>query len=56
MPMKSLSLTVVDLPELNVAFFSFVVHFVWEFLQVPAFAGMSELNHWQGIVVCTEAP
>lgn len=54
-PMKSAPLTVVDLPELNVAFFSFVLHFVWEFLQVPAFAGMPELNHWQGIVVCTEA-
>lgn len=43
------------MPELNVAFFSFVLHFVWELLQVPAFAGMAEIDHWQGIVVCTEA-
>lgn len=55
MSVKSVPLTIFDLPELNMAFFSFVLHFVWEFLQVPAFAGMPEMNHWQGIVVCTEA-
>lgn len=55
MSVKSVPLTIANLPELNVAFFSFVLHFVWEFLQVPAFAGMPELNHWQGVVVCTEA-
>lgn len=31
------------------------MHFAWGFLQVPAFAGMAEMDHWQGIVVCTEA-
>lgn len=42
-------------PELNVAFFSFVFHFIWEFIQIPTYAGMAELNHWQGVVVCTQA-
>jgi hypothetical protein len=45
----------VDMPEINVAFFSFILHFVWEFIQAPLFAGMAEMNHGQGIVVCTEA-
>lgn len=44
-----------NIPELNVAFFSFVLHFVWEFLQVPAFAGMADMRHWDGILLCTEA-
>lgn len=55
MPSAARLETIFGLPELNVAFFSFVLHFVWEFLQVPAFAGMAEMSHWQGIVVCTEA-
>lgn len=42
-------------PELNVAFFSFVFHFVWEFIQIPTYAGMAELNHWQGVLVCSQA-
>jgi hypothetical protein len=31
------------------------LHFVWEFLQAPAFAGMAEMKHGQGIEVRTEA-
>ncbi len=42
-------------PELNIAFFSFVFHFVWEFIQIPTYAGMTELNHWQGVLVCSQA-
>jgi hypothetical protein len=42
-------------PEISVAFLSFVLHFVWEFLQVPTYAGMAELNHWDGVKVCTSA-
>ena len=44
-----------NIPELNIGFFSFVLHFVWEFLQVPAFACMADMKHWEGILVCTEA-
>ena len=42
-------------PELPVAMFSFLLHFVWEFLQVPTYAGMAEMAHWQGIKLCTSA-
>ena len=40
-------------PEFPVAVFSFLLHFVWEFLQVPTYAGMAEMAHWQGIKLCT---
>lgn len=43
------------LPEIPVALFSFLLHFVWEFLQVPTYAGMAEMAHWQGIKLCTSA-
>lgn len=42
-------------PELPVALFSFLLHFVWEFLQVPTYAGMAEMAHWHGIKLCTSA-
>ena len=42
-------------PEVTVAFLSFVLHFVWEFLQVPTYAGMAEMNHWDGVKLCTSA-
>lgn len=42
-------------PEISVIFLSFCLHFVWEFLQVPTYAGMAEMSHWEGIKVCTSA-
>lgn len=42
-------------PEPNLAFFSFVFHFVWEIVQVPAYAGMSTISHWQGVLICLKA-
>lgn len=42
-------------PEVTVAFLSFCLHFVWEFLQVPTYAGMAEMNHWDGVKLCTSA-
>jgi hypothetical protein len=42
-------------PEFNVAVFSFLLHFVWEFIQAPTYAGMVEMNHWDGIKLCTAA-
>lgn len=44
-----------NLPEVNIALFSFLLHFVWEFWQAPTYAGMIELNHWDGIKLCTSA-
>ena len=35
--------------------FSFLLHFVWEYLQAPTYAGMVELSHWKGIKLCTSA-
>lgn len=44
-----------DAPELPVAYFSFVLHFVWEFVQVPTYTGMAELPHWEAIKLCLSA-
>lgn len=43
------------IPEVTVGFLSFCLHYVWEFLQVPTYAGMADLNHWEGIKICTSA-
>ena len=42
-------------PEFNIAVFSFLLHFVWEFVQAPTYAGMVEMNHWDGIKLCMSA-
>lgn len=39
-------------PELPIVFFSFLLHFVWEFLQVPTYAGMAEMPHWEATKLC----
>ena len=44
-----------EAPELSVAFFSFLLHFVWEFVQVPAFAGMAGMGHWEAVRLCLSA-
>lgn len=44
-----------ETPELPVAFFSFLLHFVWEFVQVPVFADMAEMAHWEAIKLCMSA-
>jgi hypothetical protein len=46
---------ITSLPEFAVAVFSFLLHFVWEFWQAPTYAGMIEMNHWEGIKLCTAA-
>mgnify|MGYP003676764134 CR=1 FL=1 len=43
------------LPEFALIVFSFLLHFVWEFWQAPTYAGMIELNHWDGIKLCSSA-
>ncbi len=47
--------TVTGMPEFNVIVYSFLLHFVWEFIQAPTYAGMVEKNHWEGIKLCTSA-
>lgn len=44
-----------DAPELPVAYFSFALHFVWEFVQVPTYTGMAELPHWEAVKLCMSA-
>ena len=44
-----------EVPELPVAFFSFLGHFVWEFVQVPTYTGMAEMAHWEAIKLCLSA-
>lgn len=41
--------------EFNLIIFSFLLHFVWEFVQAPTYAGMIEMNHWDGIKLCMSA-
>ena len=43
------------LPEFSLIIFSFLLHFVWEFWQAPTYSGMAEMNHWDGIKLCTSA-
>ncbi len=42
-------------PELPIALFAFLLHFVWEFLQAPLWVGMAEMPHWDGVRTCTVA-
>jgi hypothetical protein len=44
-----------EVPELPVAFFSFLLHFVWEFVQVPTYTGMAAMAHWEAIKLCMSA-
>ena len=43
------------LPETIVALFAFLLNLLWEFLQVPFYAGMPSMPHWEGIRLCTRA-
>lgn len=42
-------------PEFGIVIFSFLLHFVWEYLQAPTYIGMMELPHWEGVKLCTSA-
>ena len=46
---------IMELPEINVALFAFLLNFVWEFWQVPFFQGMPTAPHWEAIKFCTRA-
>lgn len=43
------------IPVSVLACFSFLLHFLWEMLQVPLYADMARMAHWSGIVVCAKA-
>ena len=42
-------------PWAALAGFAFLLHFVWEILQVPAYAEMPSAPHWDAIRTCTVA-
>lgn len=42
-------------PEFNVALFALLLNFPWEFMQVPLFAEMPAMAHWDAILFCTRA-
>jgi hypothetical protein len=44
-----------DFPEVNVAIFAFLLNFVWEMWQVPFFARIQTLPHWEGVKICSQA-
>lgn len=43
------------LPELPLAGFGFLTHFVWEMIQVPWFVGMAEASHGSVVWLCIRA-
>ena len=42
-------------PEVAVALYAFLLHFVWEFWQIAYFVDMPELSHRAGTWLCTQA-
>ncbi len=47
--------SIATLPEFDIVVFSFLLHFVWEFVQAPTYSGMAEMKHWDGIKLCMSA-
>lgn len=46
---------ILRMPEPWFAFFSFLLNFAWEMLQAPTYAGMAEMPHWDGVILCLDA-
>lgn len=46
---------VLELPELNVVIFAFLLNFVWEFWQVPFYRDMASAPHWPTTKFCSLA-
>lgn len=44
-----------DTPELHIAVFAFLLHFVWELLQMPLFAGFGDVYYYGVVLHCTQA-
>ena len=42
-------------PEIAVALYAFLLHFVWEFWQIAYFVDMPELSHRAGTWLCNQA-
>ena len=46
---------VMDLPEVNIGIFAFLLSFPWEILQSPFFQGMTAARHGVAVRICTLA-
>lgn len=46
---------VLDMPEVNLAIFAFLLHFAWEMLQGGLFQELREAPHWEAVSRCTRA-
>ena len=44
-----------EVPEANLFLFGFLLHFVWELLQIPWFQGMADAPHQDATWMCTRA-
>lgn len=42
-------------PETHIALFALLLNYPWEFLQVPFFAHMPTMPHWEAVLFCTRA-
>jgi hypothetical protein len=42
-------------PEFNVALFTLLLNYPWEFLQVPLFERMLQTQHWDAVKACSRA-
>lgn len=42
-------------PEFNVALFTLLLNYPWEFLQVPLFEQMPRVPHWEAVKACSQA-
>lgn len=48
-------LLTVRTPEWVFAFYALLLHFFWEMLQTPFFAGMAAMAHWPATLFCLQA-
>lgn len=46
---------IIDAPEFHIAIFAFLLHFIWELIQMPLFAGFGEIYYYDVILHCTKA-
>jgi hypothetical protein len=47
--------TFLNTPELHIGIFAFLLHFVWELLQMPLFAGFENAYYYDIVLHCTQA-
>ncbi len=44
-----------NVPEINISIFGFLLNFVWEIWQAPLFKSMDSLTHFEATLHCTQA-